>query len=311
MVARRITLLGPQRLSPTLDQAVEALGVRGRVAAVTAGWEEREAEDLELDEHLGGRVVNLEVYKRADDVFQHDPELFAAMRERHDRMRQLQELYRLRLAAELETARALLCMDGDPELLEPERESAIAAVRALDEHHLERVRAVFAEFDERWRPREREHVVRHRREIAAILEETECLCIAGGHVAILLNRTRLFDVLGLAGDQPVIGWSAGAMVLAERIVLFHDSPPQGAGNAEVLGAGLGLCPGVVPLPHASRRLRLDDATRVGLFARRFGPDLCGALDERTRLSWDGKRWTGDPGTRRLSPEGTLVEVGGA
>ncbi len=45
------------------------------------------------------------------------------------------------------------------------------------------------------------------------------------------------------------------MVVCETVVLFHDSPPQGAGNAEVLDAGLGLARGVIALPHARRRLR--------------------------------------------------------
>ena len=55
-----------------------------------------------------------------------------------------------------------------------------------------------------------------------------------------------------------------------------------------------------------RILSLDDETRVGLFARRFGPDLCCALDEDTRIDWDGKRWKAAEGTQRLTPEG-LVE----
>ena len=108
--------------------------------------------------------------------------------------------------------------------------------------------------------------------------------------------------------QPIFCWSAGAMALSERVVVFHDSPPQGPGNAEVLEAGLDVFTGLVPLPHASRRLRLDDPLRVGLFARRFGPAICAALDEGTQLAWDGKAWKGGTGTRMLSPDGGLEEV---
>jgi RNA polymerase sigma-70 factor (ECF subfamily) len=53
-----------------VNQAVAALGVRGDVAAVTAGWEEREEEDGELRDHLERNVLNLEIYRRAEDVFQ-------------------------------------------------------------------------------------------------------------------------------------------------------------------------------------------------------------------------------------------------
>jgi hypothetical protein len=99
------------------------------------------------------------------------------------------------------------------------------------------------------------------------------------------------------------------MVCAERIVLFHDDPPQGAGSPEVFGAGLALVRGVVPLPHASRRLDLADPLRVQLFARRMEPLTCIALDRGDGLLWDGARW--QPvcgGARRLTPEGEVVEM---
>ncbi len=292
---------------------MDSLGIPGdaRIAAVTAGWEEREPEDMELGEHLGGRVVNLRIFQRGDDVYQRDPELHEAMRLRHDTLRKLQEIYRLRLAHALEAAREVLAMEEDEELMAPEREAAIEAVRELDRHHLRRVTEIVREFEERWRPAERETPAHHRREIAAELEGSAAVCIAGGHVAILLNRMRLFDLAPLLQTRPIVGWSAGAMALSEKIVLFHDSPPQGAGDAEVLVPGLGLCPGVVPLPHAKRRLRLDDRTRVELFARRFQDDLCAALDDRSRIDWDGAGWTGGPQTRKLCRDGSLREVSAA
>jgi hypothetical protein len=70
-----LTLLGPQRFTPTLGEAVARAGVTGRLASVTAGWQEREAEDLELHEHLGERTENLMLYARSEDVLARDPEL--------------------------------------------------------------------------------------------------------------------------------------------------------------------------------------------------------------------------------------------
>jgi hypothetical protein len=129
-------------------------------------------------------------------------------------------------------------------------------------------------------------------------------------VASLLNRMRLFELQALLTSLPrplpVFAWSAGAMAITERVVLFHDSPPQGPGNAEILGEGLGLLPGIVALPHASRRLRLEDPKRVSLFARRFKPDVCVALDELDRAVWDGRRWTTGPSTKQLLPSGEVV-----
>jgi len=335
MRTSKLILLGPQRLQPTLDRAIESLGVTGRIAAVTAGWEERESEDQELREHLGGRTLNLAAHARAEDVLQRDPELGTALRARHDTLRRVQELYRMRLVHAMEAARELLrrraahapalagaslgtesASPGAPapsELLraaiDEECGDAIRALRELDAHHLRRVRAVHEEFEARWRPFEREAVARHREELGRALAQCEALCIAGGHVTILLNRLRLFGIVELARALPIVAWSAGSMVLGERIVLFHDSPPQGAGDPEVLEIGLGSYTGVLPLPHADKRLRLGDAARVALFARRFEPDRCALLTSRTRLDWDGRRWTANEETRRLASDGSLCAAG--
>jgi hypothetical protein len=308
----RVVLLGPQRLHRTLNLAVESLRVHGLVAAVTAGWEEREGEDQEMREHLGGRTLNLRIWERAEDVMTRDPELARALRERHDRLREQHELYKLRLDHAIEAARELLRREptaGREEMLEAEREGALEAVRDLDEFHLRRVSLIHREFEAQMRPTERESVARHRRELAQILDSCECLCVAGGHVVVLLHRLRLFDILPFLGQRPVVAWSAGAMALSERVVLFHDSPPQGQGAAELHEEGLGAYSGVLPFPHAKKRLRLHDRRRIALLARRFAPDRCVALDPSTRIDWDGRAWHGEPGTLRLHADGILVQAG--
>ncbi|MDG1490758.1 MAG: Type 1 glutamine amidotransferase-like domain-containing protein, partial [Planctomycetota bacterium] len=144
-------------------------------------------------------------------------------------------------------------------------------------------------------------------EIAEILDGAGTLLVAGGHVGILYNRMRLFGVRdALPASTPVVGWSAGAMVLTDRILLFHDSPPQGPGDAEFLGPGLGMAPGVVVLPHASRRLDLAHRGRVALLARRLAPELVVALDDGDRLEAGADGWSGE-GARRLTPAGAVVE----
>lgn len=289
-----LVLLGPQRLRPTLRDAVEALGVRGSVATVTAGWEEREGEDTELDAHLSGRTVNLGLFPRAEEVFREDPEVHRAFLARRDAMRGLADVHRPRLHAALEGARDLLARrHAAPEeasLLDPEVAHALEVVRGLDAHHLERVRAIDAQFAAASWAAPGPSVERHRAEVAALLADADVLVIAGGHVGVLLNRLRLFDVLGAHGERPVIAWSAGAMALTERVVLFHDSPPQGRGDAEVYGPGLGLAPGLVALPHARRRLDLDSPARVELLSRRFAPATCVAMDEGARLERVADGW---------------------
>jgi len=306
-----VTLLGPQRFLPTLGRAVRAAGVEGTLASVTAGWQEREAEDLELHEHLEERTTNLMLYARSEEVFERDPELFRAHRERQERLRSMQELYRIRLAHLKRAARELAAREGDPELLEPEREEAIAAIRELDNRHLQRIRAVNDAFDATWRPLERPAVARQVAEIERTLERAEALAVAGGHVAILLNRLRLFGIDRLLGSRRVFAWSAGAMAISERVVLFHDSPPQGQGNAEVLEAGLGWAVGVVALPHARRRLALDDPLRVALFARRFAPAHCLVLDDGSQVVLGEAGFRADSGVRRLTIDGRLAPMEGA
>ena len=76
-----VVLLGAQRFDPSLGAAVSELGVTGRIATITAGWQERESEDEELAAHLGDRTVNLRLHARGDELFREDPELRDAHRE--------------------------------------------------------------------------------------------------------------------------------------------------------------------------------------------------------------------------------------
>lgn len=305
-----LTLLGPQRYEPILRAEFDRLGVEGQVSVITAGWQEREGEIDELAEHLGRPVVDLRLHARTEIVFENDRELFEAARARQDTLRAIQRLYRYRLDFVLEPARELMRRGGDdPDLLDRERESAIEAIRLLDREHLQRASEVHRDYEHRWRPARRPAVIEQRQEIEEILGQSAALAIAGGHVAVLANRLRLMGIADLVGQLPVFAWSAGAMALGERIVLFHDSPPQGAGNPEVLDAGLGLYRGVLPLPHAKHRLRLDDPVRVSLFARRFAPDTCVPMDAGASIRREGFGWSRGQTTLELTADGRVVPMG--
>ena len=307
---KRITLLGPQRHTPTVSTTLDTLEVEGTIAVVTAGWQEREAEVDELQEHVRRPVVNLRLHERAEDVFQRHPAVFEALRARQDHLKRLQQLYRRRLDHILESAREILSLEGvDEDLLEVERKDAVAMVCSLDAHHRAQVRQAHLDFDTRHGATQVDAVVEHQRELETILDRAAAVAVAGGHVAVLLNRLRLFDFPGLLKprDLPVIAWSAGAMALAEQVVLFHDRPPQGAGNAEILELGLGLARGVLPLPHAQARLRLEDPVRVALLARRFAPLAIFTLEAGTQLFWDEQEWHAQgKDTRSLTPSGAVL-----
>ena len=118
-----------------------------------------------------------------------------------------------------------------------------------------------------------------------MLAGAAALAVAGGHVGVLMRVLRMFAVTPPA---LVVAWSAGAMALTERVLLFHDRAPHGPAHAEFAGAGLGLLPGCVFLPHARRRLVLahpasDPPARTAMLARRAAPDRCVLLDDGVRL----------------------------
>ncbi len=305
----RIVLLGPQRLELTVASVLDQLSDKGAaVALVASGWQEAEAEEAEeLASSLSRTVIPLLLHQRGDDIFQSDPEFFDAYRERQNELQRLQELHHIRLSHALEAARELMQKQAPDHIVEPEREAAVEAVRTLDLHHLERLAEVHARFESKWPLHEREPIDRHRKEIAEQLKEASAVVIAGGHVAVLLYRLKLLGLAELIGDRPVVAWSAGAMALSDRVVLFHDSPPQGEGYPEILESGLGLAPGIVTFPHARRRLTLEDPVRVSLLARRFAPAICVAMDEGSQVWLDDNKWSAREETRQLSSSGELVE----
>ncbi len=306
--SRTVVLLGPQRKAATLPAVLERLGSRERVAVVTAGLQEGEG-DVEVLARLGTRAVDLRLHARADVLFTSHPDVANAHRERQDFLRSMRRLYDLRLAYAIAALAELERRGGPPEALAWERREAMAALRELDARHLARVRDVFAEWDEKLDLSNRPAVQQHREEVRQVVRGCEALVIAGGHVAVLANRLRFFAVAeALRDDQPVVAWSAGAMAVTERVVVYHDSPPWGPGNAEIFDAGIALVRDLVALPDASVRLRLDDPARVGRFARRFAPASCVTLDESAVLELRGNRVAASGGARRLDASGALAEV---
>jgi hypothetical protein len=296
-----VVLLGPQRQGPDVGRVVAGLGEPGPVALVTAGWQEWEDDDARIRGALGEGAFNLRLYACAEAVWGEDPELAGGHRKLQDDVRLLRRAYNVRLAKAMDAWIELQGLPGAPEVLEGEREAALSAVRELDRQHADRVVELREAFYRRYDPLMRAAVARRREDIRRALEPVRVVVVEGGHVPALLNRLRLFGVDQLLQGRTVVACSGGAMALAHQVVLFHDSPPWGPGHAEMGEVGLGLFPGVVALPHASARLRLDDPGRVSRMARRFDPDVCVLLDPGTRLDWDG-RWHAN-GARRLSRYG--------
>lgn len=285
----RITLLGPQR-RPRVDSVIRSLGLAGPFATVTAGWQEREPDDGELDQLLGGRSVNLRLYARFNEVAERDPEFAAANLRRRALLAEMAELYLIRLDEAATAVFTLLRRGGRPSVLEPVLQEAEQAIRDLDIAHCARVDDVHAKFYAAYPPHERESIAAARAGIAATLRDCEAFVMTGGHVGVLSEVLHLFNLAAMI-DMPIVTWSAGAMALTERIVLFHDRSAHGPASAEEFERGLGLVKGVVALPAAHRRLHMEDQIRMALFARRFAPARCLVLEAGDRVD--------------LTPDGTL------
>lgn len=277
----KVTLLGPQR-RPTLATVASSLPAGQPVATITAGWQERESDDAELSALLGARDVNLHLYRRWCDVQEQDPDFAAAERKLTESIGEVQALYLLRLDHALGAVYAIRRHTGSSRFKAEVLAESVGAVRDLDAAHQRRVDEIRGEFFEDLRPHDRPVIASHRAEVAGLLADCSALVVTGGHVGVLADVLHLFNVAA-ALRSPVIAWSAGAMALAERIVLFHDRAADGPGHPEVYGSGLSILRGIVALPHARARLLLDDRLRMAVFATRFAPARCVLLESGTRL----------------------------
>lgn len=301
-------LLGPQHTNSTLQTVVQSLaGDAPRVALVTAGWQEREDQDQELHELLGKKTLNLNLYERGEEVFAKDKEYAQLHRARQNHMRTLQEYYRLRINRLGDVGLDIARLAAGSEFEADEARLSVQSIRACDQAHVAHCRAAREAFEFKAKPFERPVIARHRTELMDILRSCRVLAIAGGHVAVLLNRMRMFGIQGLITDAHLlVAWSGGAMVTGEKVVLFHETPPQGAGVSEVMDEGLGLHAGILPLPDPQLRLKLDDPLRVGWFATRHQPSKCIAFDHGESVMFDGGRWFAPTGTQWLKPDGTVT-----
>jgi hypothetical protein len=285
----RTVLLGPQRFLTTAGTVVRSIAADGPVATVTAGWQDREPADDELHQVMDGRSRNLHLYERLTDVITTD-ERFAAQALAHrDAMDELAGIYSLRLQRSLESVYAVARRPARADLADAAFADAVRDVRDIDAWYLRMVDQLYGELEAAASPDASEPIARHRHEVAELLGDAAVLAVAGGHVGILLRCLRLFAVLP-PPELPVVAWSAGAMAMTERVVLYNDRGPQGVQGAEVWDRGAERVRDVVAMPHARRRLRLDDPVHAKVFVRRFAPATCLLLDDGTQveIGADGK-----------------------
>ena len=212
------------------------LDLAGPVATVTAGWQEREPDDAELDALLDGRAVNLRLYARWLDVLDRDPDYAAAEREHRAALRELQQLYLITLDRALRALHEVARHGGHavPAALA----DAEHVVRLVDERHLARVATPAPTFDAAARIAERHLVARTGPMSAEVVTAASALVVAGGPrrgaaaraAPVRGARSGRRDRLVRRGDG------------ADRAGAAVPRPPRTApSHAEFLDSGLGWC----------------------------------------------------------------------
>lgn len=278
------------------------------IAVISAAWQEAEGDLDELQRAMVNPLFSLPIYQRADELFSADKDLKKVYRHRQEQLMEQQRMYRLRLRQLTIAARAILRTEGTPLAIAEERRHAISQLRALDRHHVLQVQKINLEFSEAFETSNNRLLADATAEIHEALSAYKTVLITGGNVVVLLNRLRLFGLDSLLKDRNIVGWSAGAMVLCERIVLFHDRMPQGRRDPEVMCEGLGIVSDTVLLPDAQSRLVKNTAVRTSLFSQRFSPSKCLTLDNRAYLLFNGEKVVASEGVNHLSHEGRYEQV---
>jgi hypothetical protein len=296
-------VLGPERPDPILPSVLAQQGIRGPVALVSAGWRYDEDRDEPLRAAVGMTVHNLRLYHAYQDIEREAPDLVAAHARKQVELKRSKEAYRVAISQTLGTLRKLW-----PGRRETDRvwfDEAVAHLQKLDTLFLAECDRLHAAFHAEVRPDRHPLVRTVYTRVAEVLAGCEALLVAGGHVGILRNRIAFFGIEALLPSRPVIAWSGGAMVLSERVLLYHDHTTFGVGTAEMLDRGFGLVRDVVFLPHARQRLALDDPSSVGILARRLAPALAIGLENGAWLDGRVSRGVADA-VRLLRTDGTVT-----
>lgn len=291
-----VTVLGPERPYPILPTALS--GLQGPVALISAGWRYDEDRDEPLRDAIGRSVINLRLYAAFRDIERDAPELVTAHARKQAALKSVKTVYRDAIVSGLAGVQKLWADRRDPSC--PWFQQAIRHLQEVDSLFLAEAGRLHEEFAATERPFQHPLVRSIRDGIENALATCSAVLVAGGHVGVLRNRMAFFGLDQALQGKRIFAWSGGAMVLAERILLYHDYTTHGVGLAEYLDRGFGLIPGVVFLPHAEQRLDLKSKDNIAILASRLAPMRAIGLQNGGGI---------DPEGRVFGREGAVTELG--
>ncbi len=302
---------------------------RRKVLLITAGWQGEEFAEAHLKRtlyemgvaprvagHRDPNVQNLSLYYEFKRFCKKEPELAENYREKQKALRRVMALYRRsnRMGLQLLKVQLATVQKWYPEwsfasLLDHAEQNAgrghdalglaaeelrlqLKRIREQDEWLLERLERLEAAFQDGHALRQNKSWLAKRRLLSGRIRGSATVVLYGGHLAVLLNRLRFFDLGGalqenLAAGGTIVARAAGAMALGERVVVYHDEYQDRHHTFEVLGRGVGLLPGLLLLPQHAERIRKGSQDHLTFLARRFPLRACIGLDEGAVLVVDG------------------------
>ena len=291
-----VTVLGPERPNPILPTALS--GLQGPVALISAGWRYDEERDEPLRDAIGRSVINLRLYAAFRDIERDAPELVTAHARKQAALKAVKTVYRDAIVSGLAGVQKLWADRRDPSC--PWFQQAIRHLQEVDSLFLAQAGRLHEEFAATERPFQHPLVRSICDGIENALANCSAVLVAGGHVGVLRNRMAFFGLDQSLQGKRIFAWSGGAMVLAERILLYHDYTTHGVGLAEYLDRGFGFIPGVVFLPHAEQRLDLKSKDNIAILASRLAPMRAIGLQNGGGI---------DPAGRVFGREGAVTELG--
>lgn len=279
---QKCLILGPQRPDLYFGSAMRDHGLdTGPAAVVSAGWQEAEGDIDILRPQTSHPMIDSGIDALSSQLLAAEPAMHQAYRERQERLAELQALYRQRLRQHSIAVRRTLSAEGSPAVIAPERRHAVSQLRALDRHHQRQIDKAHLRFDSEFNVETNPRLAELTHAVHDMFAQVDTLIVTGGNLLVLLNRLRLFGLGDVLRKKHIVAWSAGAMLLGDRVVLFHERMPQGLRDAEVIDRGFGFLPKIIVMPDAKNRLRTGQELRMSALSRRFAPSTCCLLDNKS------------------------------